>query len=288
MAPLALAAPWRVWVRCTSHASENRRRVRVRALENVEDDDVLWLTSGTEQLPPLVEATMRLQSEASMRVVKPPGVDELWDWYEQVGSDDADPSWGRVWKTASDLSNLVQADALPSFSLRGGKNSKVVVEVGCGLGYVGLCAAVTQGARVIFCDREPLAIHCALSSAQLNGLEVHSVNDISISSQGVAGAVLDWAAPLGALEQSADVVLGADCLYDPTTAAMLAKTCKHLLDEDGVVVICEPEKERALGTYSKFIECAQSLGATSAEILPYPDLDSDEPSVLLRVSWKRL
>jgi len=118
MAPLALAAPWRVWVRCTSHASENRRRVRVRALENVEDDDVLWLTSGTEQLPPLVEATMRLQSEASMRVVKPPGVDELWDWYEQVGSDDADPSWGRVWKTASDLSNLVQADALPSFSLR--------------------------------------------------------------------------------------------------------------------------------------------------------------------------
>tara|TARA_B100000482_G_scaffold184741_1_gene160723 strand:+ start:1540 stop:1983 length:444 start_codon:yes stop_codon:yes gene_type:complete len=147
---------------------------------------------------------------------------------------------------------------------------------------------VTQGARVIFCDREPLAIHCALSSAQLNGLEVHSVNDISISSQGVAGAVLDWAAPLGALAQSADVVLGADCLYDPTTAAMLAKTCKHLLDEDGVVVICEPEKERALGTYSKFIECAQSLGATSAEILPYPDLDSDEPSVLLRVSWKRL
>jgi hypothetical protein len=75
MAPLALAAPWRVWVRPTSHASENRRRVRVRALENVEDDDVLWLTSGTEQLPPLVEATMRLQSEASMRVVKPPGVD---------------------------------------------------------------------------------------------------------------------------------------------------------------------------------------------------------------------
>lgn len=101
---------------------------------------------------------------------------------------------------------------------------------------------------MIFCDREPLAIHCALSSAQLNGLEVHSVNDISISSQGVAGAVLDWAAPLGALAQSADVVLGADCLYDPTTAAMLAKTCKHLLDEDGVVVICEPEKERALGT----------------------------------------
>lgn len=201
MAPLALAAPWRVWVRYTSHASENRRRVRVRALENVEDDDVLWLTSGTEQLPPLVEATMRLQSEASMRVVKPPGVDELWDWYEQVGSDDADPSWGRVWKTASDLSNLVQADALPSFSLRGGKNSKVVVEVGCGLGYVGLCAAVTQGARVIFCDREPLAIHCALSSAQLNGLEVHSVNDISTSSQGVAGAVLDWGAPLGALAQ---------------------------------------------------------------------------------------
>ena len=27
-----------------------------------------------------------------------------------------------------------------------------VVEVGCGLGFVGLAAAMTQGSRVIFCD----------------------------------------------------------------------------------------------------------------------------------------
>ena len=257
----------------------------VRALEDVEDDDVLWLTSGTSQLPPLVEATLRLQSgQTSFRVVKPPGVDELWEWYEKVGYDDSDPSWGRVWKTASDLSALVLAGALPACCLRG----KRVVEVGCGLGFVGLAAAMTQGSRVIFCDREPLAIHCALSSAQLNGLEVHSVEDISKSSQGVAGAVLDWASPLDTLAQSADVVLGADCLYDPATAAMLAKTCKHVLGEDGVVIICEPELERAKGTYSKFLEAAKMLGAASAEILPHP-LDSDEPrSILLRVSWKSL
>ena len=285
---VALAAPCN-WVRCSpTRRTINkiiRGRVCVRALEDVEDDDVLWLTSGTSQLPPLVEATLRLQSgQTSFRVVKPPGVDELWEWYEKVGYDDSDPSWGRVWKTASDLSALVLAGALPACCLRG----KRVVEVGCGLGFVGLAAAMTQGSRVIFCDREPLAIHCALSSAQLNGLEVHSVEDISKSSQGVAGAVLDWASPLHTLAQSADVVVGADCLYDPATAAMLAKTCKHVLGEDGVVIICEPELERAKGTYSKFLEAAKMLGAASAEILPHP-LDSDEPrSILLRVSWKSL
>jgi len=280
---VALAAPCN-WVRCSpTRRTINRGRVCVRALEDVEDDDVLWLTSGTSRLPPLVEATFPLQQSTSLRIVKPPGVDELWEWYEKVGYDDSDPSWGRVWKTASDLSALVLPGALPACCLRG----KTVVEVGCGLGFVGLAAAMTQGSRVIFCDREPLAIHCALSSAQLNGLEVHSVEDISKSSQGVAGAVLDWASPLHTLAQSADVVLGADCLYDPATAAMLANTCKHVLGEDGVVVICEPELERAKGTYSKFLEAAKMLGAASAEIFPHPD--SDEPrSILLRVSWKSL
>ena len=124
---VALAAPCN-WVRCSpTRRTINRGRVYVRALEDVEDDDVLWLTSGTTQLPPLVEATLRLQStgSTSLRVVKPPGVDELWEWYEKVGYDDSDPSWGRVWKTASDLSALVLAGALPFFCLRGNR----IVEV---------------------------------------------------------------------------------------------------------------------------------------------------------------
>jgi|AntAceMinimDraft_5_1070358.scaffolds.fasta_scaffold30223_2 hypothetical protein len=51
------------------------------------------LSEGSEVLPPLIEVLVSVRGKKSIRVVKPPGVDELWQWYEQTGSREADPSW---------------------------------------------------------------------------------------------------------------------------------------------------------------------------------------------------
>ena len=129
--------------------------------------------------------------------------------------------------------------------------SKRLLEVGSGLGLVGIAAAKCAGAdSVVFSDREPLAIHCALSSAAVSGMNVVAVPDLSLKRGGAsacAGCLFDWSKPQ-ALAAEIDVVLGADCLYDPATAALLAKCCADLVAKTkGVVCVAEPEKERAIG-----------------------------------------
>ena len=84
-----------------------------------------------------------------------------------------------------------------------------------------------------------------------------------------------------------DVVLGADCLYDPATAALLAKCCADLVAKTkGVVCIAEPEKERAIGCRAAFLDACTAAGATT-RIVPLPKASSiHPPTVLVVASWE--
>jgi len=260
------------------------QRTSVGARSFRDDDGIPvteYLSQGDETLPPLVEVTLQIGGK-DVRVVKPPGTDDLWGWYEQTGNMEADPSWGRIWETSRALSQgiFLGTDKIPE--LKG----KRVVEVGCGLGLAGITAAVHCDASVIFCDREPLAIHCALSSAAVNGLKVVGVGDAG-EDRSCAGALLDWSNPQS-LGQPVDVVLGADCLYDPGTADLLAGCCYELVAGKGTVVLAEPAKERALGCRDAFLAAANARGALSrAEVVSIPpEFESDPPSVLVIVCWE--
>jgi predicted nicotinamide N-methyase len=269
------------------HVSRRSRAMRPRSIRAPalfdEDGETLTavLTEGTETLPPLVEVSVKV-GKKDVRVVKPPGVDELWQWYEMTGNMEADPSWGRLWETSKQLSRCI-FDEVDFLDVRG----KRVAEVGCGLGLVGLSAAMNDCASVIFCDREPLAIHCALSSAAVNNLQVVGVQDLQSAGPGTccSGSLLDWADPQ-ALGQPVDVVLGADCLYDPNTAALLARCCRELVAGEGTVVLSEPEKERALGCREAFLSAAAASGASRTEILsPPPGPQGEPPSVFIVATW---
>lgn len=272
------------------HVSMRSRAMRPRSIRAPalfdEDGETLTavLTEGTETLPPLVEVSVKV-GQKDVRVVKPPGVDELWQWYEMTGNMEADPSWGRLWETSKQLSRCILDENVDSIlpAVRG----KRVAEVGCGLGLVGLSAAMNDCASVIFCDREPLAIHCALSSAAVNNLQVVGVQDLHAAGPGscCSGSLLDWADPQ-ALGQPVDVVLGADCLYDPDTAALLARCCRELVAGEGTVVLSEPEKERALGCREAFLTAAAASGASRTEIIsPPPGHRGEPPSVFVVASW---
>lgn len=49
---------------------------------------------------------------------------------------------------------------------------KRVADLGAGLGVAGLAAALCGASEVVFLDREPLSLQCALLNAKLNGLIV--------------------------------------------------------------------------------------------------------------------
>ena len=75
-------------------------------------------------------------------------MDELWQWYEEVGSVEADPSWGEMWDTSRALASLVAGgdEGLPAVDSKlPTTRGKRIAEVGAGLGLVGLSAVRTDG-----------------------------------------------------------------------------------------------------------------------------------------------
>lgn len=159
-----------------------------------------------------------------------------------------------------------------------------MLEIGCGVGLAGLATALyCDPASVIFSDREPLAVHCALSSASVNGVKVFPLADLNTVSADVkvAGCLLDWAEPQVTLEGTLiDTIIGADVLYDPGTAALCANACATIIG-NGTVLLCEPAKERALGCRKAFLIACEECGATRAEILEV----SEEDCVLVAVTF---
>lgn len=101
-----------------------------------------------------------------------------------------------------------------------------VVEVGCGLGAVGIAAALAGAKSVLLTDFQPRSLELAQASADANG-----VGDI------VRTMLLDWTEPPPGLDATGgpphgyDLVLGADVLYDKElTTSLLDVVAAFLLE----------------------------------------------------------
>ncbi|CAK9040834.1 unnamed protein product [Durusdinium trenchii] len=190
----------------------------------LQEEDVQWLHIGDGWLPPLVEVPLKLRvgEKEFRRLVKPPSVEALWEWYEEHGKTSADPSWAQVWPCAAALALLLTRQ--PGYTVRG----KRVVELGAGLGVAGLAAALA-GADVLLLDREPLALHCAASTAALQSLPVGAV-DAPHAEHMVRAAVYDWSASQ-TFNFPADVVVASEVLYDPSEALQVSVSAMKLMGE---------------------------------------------------------
>ena len=137
--------------------------------------------------------------------------------------------------------------------------NKRVVELGCGLGLCGLVVAVKFcGAdSVLLSDREPVALHCAFSTAPVNNLS----NDI------LQATLLDWtsmweesnsrndttAKKSTTVPPTADVVLASDVLYDAVaTIVAFAQACRRICRTGGVLLVADPRAERIEGARDLF------------------------------------
>jgi predicted nicotinamide N-methyase len=252
-------------------------------------DQTIPLHDGDFRFPPMVEVPCSLVGTRLTKLVKPPDADTLWQWYESLGMMEGDPSWAELWPSACSL-----ASALVDRSAQ--IQNKQVVELGSGLGVAGLTAACLGAKSVLLMDREPFALHCAMSTAALHGL---SAGSTASSSGVVTAAVVDWSAPdfLTKYASSADVVLASDVLYDETAVVALAKLVAAMVRKEGVFWLTDPAVERVAGVRRRFCEALQAEGAaTSVDLIPLPparvyascysETSKPEETVLIEARWK--
>jgi predicted nicotinamide N-methyase len=245
----------------------------------LSQDGAIILHRGDYRFPPMSEVPCTLKGTSLQKMVKPPDADTLWQWYEEMGNLEADPSWAEVWPSAASLAAALVSKRLLVQNCR-------VFELGSGLGIAGLTAASLGASSVVLMDREPFALHCAMSSAALNQLE------------NVQAAVVDWSSPQFRDDygQSADIVLCSDVLYDADTVVALGRLVASLMRSGGRVWVTDPSRERVAGVRDKFVQALEAQGATvSVTALPpapvyhscYTETSQPEQTVLIEALWKK-
>jgi predicted nicotinamide N-methyase len=212
--------------------------------------------AGDASLPPLIECSPGAAQLPLSTIVKPPDADSLYEWMTMYGDPDGDPSWASVWPAAAALAAYVNANP----KLVEGKR---LVELGAGLGIPSLVAAARGARSATLMDREPLALHCALSTAECCGLTVGAVGD---ERDGVVSAsVSDWGEFARQGGEGIDVVLAAEVLYDPSDAAPLAECVASLLTNDsgraGKLLLADPAEGRAVGCRERLVVALEANGA---------------------------
>lgn len=165
--------------------------------------------------------TWRLEREADL--------EELW---EAMGEDDLDederiPYWVELWPSAKALSGFL-------WERRGDLQDKTVVDAGCGMGLTTMVAAWC-GARALGLDYEPAAVAQARRNTRLNGLH-------EALAAPPAFLVTDWRAP-GLAPGLADLVIGADIMYERRFAEPLLAFLDHTLAFHGRAWIAEPGRK---------------------------------------------
>ena len=175
-------------------------------------------------------------------------------------SDERMPYFATLWPSAESLCNAI----LDGPSWQGLR----VLDLGCGIGAVGLAAAFRQ-ARVSLLDWEPRAIEIARFSAKALGLGLEFA---------LAG---DWRDEDLALPKF-DRILGADVLYEDRNVPAVAQFLQRFLKPSGQAWIADPGRQCA----AAFPQALQALGLQSS---PGPELppSNDLPVHLVKVTWTK-
>ncbi len=146
---------------------------------------------------------------------------------ERFDADDYMPYWSDLWPASAGLADYMTASHLHPAGTR-----RRAVELGCGLGLAGVTAGLL-GWQVVFTDYDSDALVYATHNARSNYLEDFEAR------------LLDWRQPPGDLR--ADLLLGADIIYEKRNHAPLLACTHRLLADDGMAIFADPHRDGAAG-----------------------------------------
>ena len=164
-----------------------------------------------------------------------------------------------------------------------------VLELGCGLGIVGLACAKAGARAVTLTDYDPELLSACSQSIALNCLEQ------------VTTLMLDWqqvscGGPLPDLQT--DLILGADIIYDEDHAKSVLGSIRRLLREgighEGILITGEPEKRQGVSELDKAlciptvseVVCSGESESLLWQVSLLPDVVDGRRHRLYRFSWR--
>jgi len=168
---------------------------------------------------------------------------------ELLAEDDPDedrlPFWTQLWPSGTAL-----AQALAARPLAGRR----VLELGCGLGLVGVTAA-RAGASVLVVDRSPEAVTFAAANAARNGVTLQTAV-CAFDQPGRLLAEAPW-----------DLVVAADVLYEHRNVPVLLWLLPRLVGPAGEVWLADPGRPML----PRFLAGAEATGWRREQVPADPD-----------------
>ncbi len=137
------------------------------------------------------------------------------------------PLWAKIWDAS-----LILADELAGLSVSPGAT---FVEIGCGLGLVGVVAA-SFGHDVTMTEHDPHALAFVRANALMNGLDRLRVMP------------LDWDQP--ALDKTFDFIVGSEIIYHERDFDPIRELFQRLLKPGGEIILCSEIREANMGFLS--------------------------------------
>jgi ETFB lysine methyltransferase len=237
------------------------------------------------------------------------------EMYIAANQGDRDPYWTEPWPSAvcaaqelfsnPSLLSLHPSSSQQQSTTTTTTKSTAICELGCGLGLLGIAAALSGPYSVTLLDREPLALQCCLINALINGVGISgAAQEISSSSilqyltakerskieqhmhrnnnnqtplsttrVGLVDVdILDWSAPVTPRHQGTyDTVLLSDVLYEKYSVEPVANIVPRLLKSndgsDGLALFLADPPNRARINRERFLELLQNGGNGNNEFV---------------------
>jgi predicted nicotinamide N-methyase len=148
--------------------------------------------------------------------------------------EDRFPYWAELWPSSLGLGEYILEN-------RTYFKNKKVVELGCGLGLAGLAARAAE-ADVLFTDYDPVALEFTRRNYKRNFGCLPRTH------------LLDWRYPL--LQETYDIIIGADILYERKMLKPLLSFCSQALKTSGEILLADPGRRPA----GEFFDIIQDHG----------------------------
>jgi SAM-dependent methyltransferase len=146
---------------------------------------------------------------------------------ERFDADDYMPYWSDLWPASVGLADYLVSSHLHPLGVH-----RTAVELGCGLGLAGVTAGML-GWQVVFTDYDADALIYATHNARSNQLADFEAR------------LVDWRDPPEDLQ--ADLLLGADVIYEKRNHSALLSCTHRLLRETGLAIFADPHRDGAAG-----------------------------------------